>query len=408
MRVKFASYRGKHEGQKLEFKGRDSVDDARTIPRAVCAMLNADGGEVLVGVKDDGHEDPLDDPLGAERAVHDKLISTISPSLPKQLKIERFDDAAALRIVVPAGEKHALYAVKSTEGRFFVPIRSGARTQNLDWLEIRHKLANGASPTATADWSPERVRSEMATWIELASAEPSSSLRSMGGLFVWLGVETRGSEDLLDAVRPELIRVVGDPETIGIDRDGWHFSTLATRLGTQVVRQKDNRLLSGDLAEGYRCLDVFARGGLVLRFATRLGSEMRWGQNIAEQERSTILNPWALSESISSCARLLDALLEAADVEPVRVWGALELTRSSGLQLPPHRPNIAAFHLWHRWPPALTDAVVSANREIDGSEFRERPDRLAHRLLTDVYRTFGHNDSAVPFWDREQERFVYR
>jgi hypothetical protein len=38
------------EGQRLEFKRGAAVDEPQVLPRAVCALLNSDGGTVVVGL----------------------------------------------------------------------------------------------------------------------------------------------------------------------------------------------------------------------------------------------------------------------------------------------------------------------------------------------------------------------
>lgn len=409
MSTSFEKYRRKKEDLRLEFKGRDALDDGRILPRAVCAMLNAGGGEILVGVKDDGVPEPIPEPESACRRVLDRLVSTVSPSLPQGLVVELLADEPVLRIGVPENEAGVVYAVKSSEGRLLVPVRTGDRTQVLDWPEVvRRVLIASATAGVTTRTERERARSLLQSWVE-ESQMASASLSASGGLFLVLCANPESKNDWRDAVRGPLAEALLNPESIGVRREGWHFSTL-TSLGGHAqpfVEQNGQVLTAGERERAYRYIKLIADGDMVLRFVTRFDEAMRWSHSPSDKKASRVVHPYAISETVSSCCQLFSWLLSKLELRPDSVGAALELTRTNGLLLPPFRPGALGFDEPFHWPPPQSQDSVLAYRELTEA-FVERPHQLARLVLTDLYRGFGHDAEAVPFWNEHEERFIYR
>ena len=136
---KLTDYLERVENEHLEVKEARALEDPRNVPRAVCAFLNAKGGDVVIGIRDGGKSlDPIRDPKEAMRSLRDRLVAMISPSIPSGLDIDILDSdhGAGLLVHVPIRPKGTLFALRSSEGRFSFPRRSGDRTLNLDWPDI--------------------------------------------------------------------------------------------------------------------------------------------------------------------------------------------------------------------------------------------------------------------------------
>ena len=75
---------GRKEDFHLELKGRDALDDPEKIAREVVAFLNAEGGDVWVGLGEEAGRavkvEPIPDPEREQRRLVDYLIETIEPS----------------------------------------------------------------------------------------------------------------------------------------------------------------------------------------------------------------------------------------------------------------------------------------------------------------------------------------
>lgn len=416
---KWSAYASRKEGAKLEFKSAAAVDDPRILPRAVCALLNAGGGEVIVGRRDDGNIDSVPDLERAGRVILDRLIESIAPRLPANVAVDKFEDAPALLVTVPKPPQNSLFALRSTQGRFSVPERTGDRTQLLDWPEIVERVWKAGEkrrdPIPDMRKQREEVHDQLAKWIDDAESK-AAAIRELGGLFICLRSSPPRNADA-SALQSRLRNAIEDPGLVGVRRDGWGFAPLRTE---PIKRSAGRRewIKSGIEHEGYLRLEVDCSPTEWLRLATRLDERMLWGTTLESVRTSKTLHPYALSETVSSCMQLWAYLLRtdlvsrsrAGDTEPPEtVWGGLQLTRLRGRTLRPYRPGIVGFDFDHLSKTHEEDNVGPFVREIPGDEFLSHPHRLGFELIREVYSQFGYaEDNVVPFYDRASETFVYR
>lgn len=386
-------------GPELEFKGAAAVEDEQILPRSVCSFLNARGGTILVGVKDDRSVEGIANPESAKRRVEDRLVSTVAPRADVAIEVENspVGDRALLRITVPAGAPGTLHAVNSTRGRFLVPVRQGDRTVTLGWLEIQRKLC-GKDDRATAKQSDEEIRGRLDGWVSRCE-EKSSVLKERGGLYLVLRAE-------LDSKVPDLGQrleaALADPPRIGVGSGEGSFSD-----GRAEVRLGRSVLMSGYESEGYRWLEVTTGDDWELRFATRLDDTWAWGQSLAEQRKSRLIHPYALSQTVSSCVALSAALIRGHTTSGAMIHGALELRHLRGRVLPPGPPAHFGYLEMPSWP-KITEDPGPAIQSMKVESFEERPHAFAKLLLDALYSGFGWDASKVPFYDAAQSRFVYR
>lgn len=110
------------EGYNLEFKESYNPNLAREI----CAMANATGGKILIGVTDDGKIKPINISNKLRSEIMD-LVRNFDPSL----KVIIEEAEGVIIINVPEGNEKPY----STGGKFF--LRHGANSQQLSRSEIR-------------------------------------------------------------------------------------------------------------------------------------------------------------------------------------------------------------------------------------------------------------------------------
>jgi hypothetical protein len=386
------------EGQQLEFKSTAALDDELILPRSVCSFLNAKGGTVLVGVRDDRSIEGVADAEVAAHRVEDRLASMISPRAAVEVEVEPgpLPGSELLRITVPAAAE--LHAVSSTKGRFLVPVRQGSRTVVLDWLEIERRLGTRSGRTR-APKPGQTVAGLLSAWIERCEKK-SPILAEGGGLYLVLQCDL---DSRVEDLKPRLERALIDPSSLGV---GYGEGSFADGRGE--VRHRTGVLCSGVEVDGYRWLEVTTKEAFVMRFATRLDGSWSWGQSLDEQRASQLIHPYALSQTVSSCASLGAELIRGHASRPTAIEGALELCRLRDRVLPPGPPGPFGYRKLPTWPKTAGDPAP-AWHSMDVEDFVERPHALAKLLLDALYREFGWDASKVPFYDSTQSppRFVY-
>lgn len=134
---------GEKESQRLELKGRDALKDRHRIGREVVAMLNAEGGEVWVGLaEEDGRAvkvEPIENAETERRMLRDFLVDSIEPS-PGHSEVEVHAEDAdqrgqVLRVEVRPTVERKPYALLKQGGRWYVT-RVGDRLRPMTRDEV--------------------------------------------------------------------------------------------------------------------------------------------------------------------------------------------------------------------------------------------------------------------------------
>ena len=113
-------WQGKLESLTLEFK---SSVDARSIAKAVCGMLNAEGGMVAIGVADDGAIIGVTDADIQAEELDRAIRKRISPMAPWSILATDAENTSVILIDVPKGTRKP-YVV---DGKVFVRIGESNR-----------------------------------------------------------------------------------------------------------------------------------------------------------------------------------------------------------------------------------------------------------------------------------------
>jgi len=370
---------GQRENQRLEFKGADTLKEPEKIAREVVAMLNAEGGVVWVGLREEeGRAVAVEAIVKAEtegRRLLDYLVDTIEPPLSgHEVDVEPRDEGegAVLRIVVAPDPARKPYAFLRKGGRHFV-VRFKDRIRLMTRDEL---LARDQGPQALES-AEARIREEK-----------GAILKQGGGLF-WLRlqpvpeVEVELDGDLLIA-----------PELSGNRRVGWSF----VNSDRSPVLLPDRLVTAPEVR---RRVEIRRDGGMVFEVPLEDLSLGRQGQ---EKE----LWPGALLEFPASAFRLAKVIyggrlnpgdLVLADLAILGIRGWILRGGTPG-QMPilntPHGYDSSDDLLWE------------SPLRFDSAEIGASPDGCAYRLVRRVYEAFDFSEDAIPEWfSRQSRRLVF-
>lgn len=413
---------GQVESERLEFKSARALERPESVAREVVAMLNASGGEVWIGLREeDGMAVELEGIAAAEdarRRLQDSLVDLIEPSpRNEEVRIEvRGEERSALRIaVLPVAERRPYAVLQRGGARLFV-VRFGDRIRPA----TRQELFATRRPPAGSE-SPER---------RLREAQERAQEGGEGRL--WLGVEARGAEARLVLDRLAAGDLLYEPSSTGNRRLGRTFYYAAHVAGQENRQYLQRR----GTPEGHPSL--VARGGefelsLDARGSVRalaplsafapLRAWFRDHPRLSDLEERELLDPRALAEFPASVIRLLGTLAR----DP-RLWSpppdgyvaGLSLFGVAGRVLLPD-PN----HPYLTYPrdprklrvPPPEASWVPRSPEVDTvsvgpvrltlAALREEPDYCAYRLLRSIFGEFGYSEEEILSFDRKTRRFQF-
>jgi hypothetical protein len=370
---------GKREDLHLEFKSADALNDPEKIAREVVAMLNADGGEVWVGLGEkEGRAvlvESIPDVERESRRLHDYLVDVIEPpsnAREVQVFIRESDEGSNLLCIKtsPSSDRKP-YAYLRKGGRFY-GTRVGARIRPMTREEIF------ARPAAGADIGIERAEAK------ILSAREEVLVDGRQGF--WLRFEP-GVKVSLDLQSPSLEDVLQDPRASGNRPTGWHFSDFMNR-----PKLHQDVLVAAD---EYRKVEIRRDGGL--GFISPLET-LYW------KGEETEIWPPLLLEYIVSAFRMARVIYLGTLNPQDAVVVDLVLTGARGWKLKAGTPGY-----WSSKPKVMQsdDLVLAQPLTFGFNEIDREHDRCAYRLIERVYEAFGIRREGIPnLFDSESGRLV--
>lgn len=374
---------GKREDQTLEFKAADALKNPSTIAREVVAMLNAQGGEVWVGMRDQDDVatsvDSIRDVEVAKKSLLDHLVSVIDPKPQSgELSIEVVTDGErkALRIRVTPIETSKPYAFTKDGALHFV-MRIDHRVRAMTRDEI--------IPSRRTTSSPGRL------------AVLSAAAWTRAGFRLWLGLAP--NQDLGWNIQDDaLANFIRDARLSGNRHVGWTF--VRRNAGSDPTRE----IKQGRREFGYEdsALTTLHDNGCIEFFAA-----LDWLRNSRQPPKE--INPIALIESVTSILRLARALYERAETsKPSSVSIDWLVTGLNGWTLPPYPPDTYGYE---DSPARYASEVNLTPRRgpmaVPMSVLHDNPDRLAFNLVREIYEAFGLTEQQVPMaYDRKTQRLT--
>jgi hypothetical protein len=368
---------GQKESLHLEFKAREVLESPEKIAREVVGMLNADGGEVWVGIAEkDGlaaEIEPIDNVELTRRKLRDHLLDTIEPPpLSEEMQVEPVpleDGRAVLRVRIQPGQRKP-YAQLYKLMRTYV-VRVEDRLRHMSREEIGDSFRNEQKALDR--------RQETLNKVERRRAEVQAKWRAILWVYIQPAFEVAIDPSSNQSVVEPLLR---DPD-LTHNRDGaWNFISARDRL---VLKQ--GRLCFGN--EDWSYVEIAKSGAIELRVPLQ---RLHW------KGPPQHLWPFALLEHPTSLFRLARELYAkfGNQLSPSsEVMASLALTGIKGWSLGPGSPN--SFHSAlraHRYEEA--DDLVAEPVVLQWSELFEHPDWGAFRLLRQVYEAFGFPEEKIP------------
>lgn len=385
---------GRREDLHLEFAPAESLDRPESVAREVVAMLNAEGGELWIGIGErDGVAVELQGVGDAERRAEDLLDSLadrLEPS-PTAREVEvrpvsAGEGITVLRVRVrPEGGRRP-YALIGSGGWHF-PVRIGGRIRPMSRWEIVG--ARGADSTAgrldealhavVEDRRRFQERRPRALRLRL---QPAAELR-------------------IDVQNPLFDELVREPSRSGNRGIGWHFAkaTAPPRRSEGAVSWSYEDTLSASFTAG---------GGMA--FTISLGSLFWRG------EEGEIWPPILLEYPVSAFRIARVVYLEAVagegleDGDPVVADLGLFGLHGWKLRPGPTRGRSSTGFDDRRpveYPGPEEDLTWPKPLVFSWSEVRDEPDRCGFRLVRRVYEAFGLREDAIPSsFDRRSGRLI--
>ncbi len=365
---------GQPESNRLEFKSADLLKNPLKIGRAVAAMLNARGGEIWIGIREqDGKavaEEPIDAIHDRRRDLQNHLIDTLepSPAIPGELSLTVVpcrSQGEVLCIAVAEGRRRP-YALLRDGGRLF-PLRVSDRVRTMSREEL-----------ASAFVDRHGDKDALAETIKQILEERAKALGD--GPRIWMRIEPSPPLDL--SVQDDDLRgFLTDAASTDNRRDGWTF----------VLEREVPRLKAGA---------VFVAGPINWRTEIRSSGGILFHaplERLAHGERPPKhIYPYALIELPQSLMRLASHVLKkkAEASGHLVVDLALVSARDWSLRAGSPNPHFPSPHVKQQFED--DDLILPRPLVFTADEMRSKPDLCGLRLIRQVYQAFGFGDGDLP------------
>jgi hypothetical protein len=354
-------------------------------------MLNAGGGEIWVGIREEGSRatdvEGIPNPQQEWRSLRAYLADTIEP-FPVEGEIsvdpQNWEQATVLRLKIQPSGRRGPYAYLQNGGRYFVT-RQGSHNRWMDREEIFGR--------------PREVRPDTLAAVMAVSAEVKHTQEALqeGEDLFWLRLQP--TRDLrLNLEEIEESDLLLDPTASGNRRAGFVSFASVAGFGPRVVRTTSGK---AHLEVGRRentWLKVFEDGGVL--FTAPLVDF--WSPPRRRDDPERLLWPYAVLEYPISVFRIASTLYGATgdsrmeDKAAVAVVVHLAVFGLSGWTLRPGSPR-----RWTLRPPAANpytegEDFVLERPLVFAAEELEQPDLCGFRLIQRLYGAYGFSRSQIP------------
>lgn len=373
---------GELEGERLEFKSREVLEQPEKVAREVVGMLNAEGGEVWVGLAEvegrAGEITPIEQPEHERDRLQNHLVDTIEPcpsSREVEVEIVQAGPYAVLRLIVRPEAAHRPYAQLKRSGRYFLR-RVGARNVPMARHELERAFRRAGGDNVGRQAALDRLQRRR------------EKLQTLNASCLWICLEPTELFDV-DLAADDVRALLTDPQATGNRPGGWNFVQAArppefNRDGLRTVREDQVEAVVGE------------SGWIALRVPL----------TALDHGGARTLEPLALLEHTTAALRLAASLYaQSATPRDARILADLALLGVAGwrLAVEPLPEGANGFRGFEE----AGSLIWEQPREFAVSRVVAAPDHCAYELYRRVFRAFGYDDDQIPqAFDRGTGRLV--
>jgi hypothetical protein len=404
------------EDRDLDYKERPYTPNAygtAELAKDVTAFLNADGGYLIIGVKEDGSGRAVgfvdvDDPEGVRRSIIDRCLARIDPRPPHlAVGLLEIDGKNVVIVQVPESDQKPHCAKPDAEHHcFWRRYQDGNKLMTT--AEIRECLEGDRVERELAELRRDiaHLRRGEALAREINMEVDDAGLLELDTVEAFLShIERRFMDDVrgmpcyrLFACPMELNRVSLRDKASAL-RDLVAKPPVLRPHGWP-LRPPDPVRVSelGPIAE-FSCIDqlrVLWNGYTEFRI-TADDDPFEWAQSGDPRPA----NPYAIVEP-AVCFALLTKEVCLLSGYPGSVRFGLGLYNAEGMCLLPGPPGSAAYRIAQfeigrtHGPQPFPDKHLRTHHDVRATDL---PGIVAWRLVSDVYYAFGYSDEQIPFFD---------
>jgi hypothetical protein len=377
---------GERESLKSEFKRVEALKDPANIAREVVAFLNAEGGEIWIGVGEaagvaDLIEEVPNPELQRDR-LQDALVDLVEPSpiVDREMGIEVVPFPAdptrgLLRVRVEAGRRGPYALLRQTTRAYLK--RTGSRLRPM----TREELAQAFRQASTDEDRVAKVVREIGSHLRKRADEGFAGLRVL--------VRAVGNVEL-ELEKEKLEPLFRDPRPTGNRPLGWNF-TSSHYYEVRPFRQDDQSGYRLGDTDSVQWTTISTRGDI--EFSSVL-------ERLQGQGQAKSLWPLALLEFPVSVARLARTLYAMHASRPLPrdtpIVLGLGLFQIKEWRLAPGSPHSMAYLVEKPRAYTESDSFLGEPLVVPWAEFDAWPDRCAYRLVRQVYQAFGYEERDIP------------
>lgn len=381
---------GEKESFHLEFKGREALAHPETIAREVVGFLNAEGGVVWVGLREEEGQAVAVEPVEEieKDRLRDFLVGTLEPT-PTQQEVQiqwiqsEEGEGTLLVEAIPRTQSRP-YSFLKKGGRDF-PIRIADRLRPMTREEIREQFRDAPKIIGEVEETVQKV------------LEERQRIQKAGRPLLWLRLQPV-SETRRDLEDPRLEKLLTDPQASGNRPEGWTFASSPQR-----PKLCNGKLVtvSEDGVEDVLRVEVQRGGGLLFSVP------LMWLHSRGDQRE---LGPRFLIEYPVSAMRIAAGIFESELAPEGKIACDLALISLNGWRLRSGTPGqwffnspLNSYHEFEEDDFFLEKPAIFTQQEIC-----KEPDVCAWRLLERIYEAFGFRRHQMPdYFDPIQRRVTF-
>ena len=384
---------GQRENQQLEFKSKDALRHLASVGREVVAMLNSEGGDVWIGLREaDGVAvtfEPIDNIDQEIGRLRDHFSDSIEPAPgPREIdfeKVEKTGVGAALRLRIQPVSDSGPRALREGAARLFIR-RVGDRVRPMSHEEIASKFTAQRTRRDVASEANQKILKARDSWLSKGHA-------------LWLRIQPLNDLEIPFRSEDDFRKYFADPRVTGNRAAGWNFVNPYER-----IRREGSALFHGTEGHGVR---LFRDGAI--EFTVPIDN-LYWksasGRSDADANE---IWPFCLMEYPISIFRLASTFFREQAPEILgSVLGDMALFGLKDWTLRPYSPRSFGYKLHNPKPFPEENLLLPKPLAFQRDQILDEPDRCGIRLVAQVYESFGYWEKEIPQeFDLERGRLVF-